>query len=119
MSTALLHGLVKPASPDTGESFFPQLEANIQYQSDILSKTSTVAAASWGSDLGGGTYRQTITIPTALTESPKSYIFDDLQMKVRDANGEVCHPRIDRQSDTTYHIYTNDNTVEYTVTYGT
>lgn len=119
MSTALLHGLNRPASPDSGESFFPQLETNVQYQSDILSNTSTVLAANWGADLGGGTYRQLITLPVLLTASPKSFIFDDLQIKVRDANGDVCCPRIDRQSDTTYHIYTNDNTVAYTVNYGT
>lgn len=119
MSTALLHGLVRPVTNDSGESFFPQLEANVQYQSDVLSNTSSVLSAAWGASLGfGGQYRQLITLPVLLTASPKSFIFDDLQLKVKDASGNVCYPSIVRVSDTTFYIYTNDNTVAYTINYG-
>ena len=119
MSSSLNHGLTKPANGDTGETFFPQLAANVQYQSDILSNTSSAAAASWGSDLGGGTYRQLITLPALLTISPKSYVFDDLLIKVRDASGNVCYPTILKASSTTFYIYTNDTSQTFTINYGT
>lgn len=119
MSTTLNHGLVKPATGESGESFFPQLEANIQYQSDILSNTSSAPAASWGSDLGGGTYRQLITLPALLTVSPKSYTFDDLQLKIKDGSGNICYPTILKVSSTTFYIYTNDTSQTFTINYGT
>lgn len=110
------YGLKKPQDGDTGEAFFPALAQNVQVAYDVLANTSTVSAGAWGSDLGGGTYKQTITLPTAITQW--SLFFDMLQIRVRDANGEACFPRIDKQSTTTYDIYTNDNTVAYTVSYG-
>lgn len=109
------YGLKRPEDGDTGEAFFPALETNIQAQYDVLANTTSILAAAWGSDLGGGTYKQTITLPTAITSH--SLFFDHLTLKVRDANGEVCHPRIDRQSTTTYDIYTNDNTAAFTVSH--
>lgn len=118
MSTALSHGLNRPGTPDSGESFFPSLETNIQYQNDVLSNTSSVLAAAWGSDLGGGSYRQLITLPTLLTEAPKSFVFDDLQLKIRDASGNVCYPTVVKASTTTFYIYTNDPLVAYTINYG-
>lgn len=119
MPTTLSHGLKRPVTGDSGESFFPILEANVQYQSDVLSNTSTAAAASWGSDLGGGNYRQLITLPVLLTASPKLYTFDDLQIKVRNASGVVCFPTIVKVSSTTFYIYTNDNSQTFTINYGT
>lgn len=119
MSTTLDHGLVKPANLDRGATWFPQLAANVQYQSDILSNSSVIAAAGWGSDLGGGNYRQIVTIPTILTVSPKSFTFDTLGIEIRTAAGVKCAAKVEKISATTFYVYTNDNTVDLVAIYNT
>ena len=114
----LAHGIKQPQTGDTGETFFPALEDNAEFQAEVLSNTATVAAASWGSDLGGGTYRQTITLPTALTASPRSFTFDDIDIDARLSTGEKAYPTIAKVSSTTFYIYTNDNTIAYKLFYG-
>lgn len=117
MSTTLDHGLVKPSSLELGSTFFPVLENNVQYTSDILSNSSSVSSASWGADLGGGNYRQLITIPTTLTESPKSFTFDTLSILVLTSAGARVYATIEKVSATTFYVYTNTNTVSYTIIY--
>lgn len=115
MSTTLDHGLVKPSTGETGSTFFPILENNIQYASDILSNSVALSSASWGSDLGGGSYRQLVTIPSALTASPKSFTFETLDIMVRTSAGQVVYATIEKVSSTTFYVYSNDNTVDLNV----
>jgi hypothetical protein len=110
------HGLKRPRNNDSGEVFWPALETNVQQASDILSNTASVLAAGWGSDLGGGVYRQLITLPTLLTDD-YTLLFDHIQIKCQDADGEVCFPKIVEVTTKTFYIYTNDNTAAFTLTY--
>ena len=119
----LSYGYKKPQNPDTGAVFWPALEFDIQRLNDHthngvdsapLVKTQTISSASWGADLGGGSYRQLITLPntasTVLT-------FDAVSIEIRLASGTVIYPTIEKVSSTTYYIYTNDNSLTYTAVY--
>lgn len=125
MAATLTYGFVKPATGDKGSVFWPALEGNIQQTNDhahngtdshLLSASAsraivqTVSSASWGSDLGGGTYRQLVTLPVSITGG--SGTFDDFSIQLRDSStGEVIYGRIVKVSSTTYYIYVNDNTL--------
>lgn len=78
----------------------------------VTKYSSTISGASWGSDLGGGTYKQTITVPSGVLE-----INDFDLMTYITSTGERVYPRIVRASATTYDIYSNDNSVAFTVKY--
>lgn len=116
----LSHGYEKPANPDTGEAFWQALERNIQRMNDhthdgqdgeqIAATVDDVLAANWGTDLGNGTYRQLITLPDPME-------FDSTRIEVRRSTGEVAYPDMVKVSDTTFYIYTNDNSVSYKVSY--
>lgn len=118
--STLSYGYLKPSNPTFGDQFFPALEDNIQLMNDhthngtngarIAKATSTVSAGSWGSDLGGGAYRQEITLPTGFT-------FDTVKMEVRRSTGEVTYNTIEKTASTKFYIYTNDNTLAYTIVY--
>ncbi len=117
----LTMGYKKPQNPDTGDVFFPALENNIQQLNDhahngvnsqLLASTSqTVQSASWAAaPIAGGVYRQLITAPTG-------YSIDQCEMWFKLSSGETVYPAIERQSSTTYYIYTNDNSKTYTAFY--
>lgn len=118
--STLSYGFIKPSDPTYGDQFFPAMETNIQKMNDhthdgsnsapIAATTQTVSSASWGSDLGGGTYRQLIT-------TPSGYSFDSNRIEVRRSTGEMSYPTIVRVSATTFYIYTNDNSVTYSIQY--
>lgn len=120
MSTTLSpSGLKKPANPDTGVTFWDQLAAAIQTLNDhthsgtdssLLGTRQTISSGSWGSDLGGGSYRQLITLPG-------SFLYDNISIQIRDASGHVASPTIEKVSATTYYVYTNDNTLTWTAVY--
>lgn len=78
----------------------------------ITKYSTTVSGSSWGSDLGGGLYKQTITVPSGITEINS---FD--VMVYITSTGERIHPRVIRATATTYEIYSNDNTLACTVKY--
>lgn len=118
--STLSNGYKKPSDPTYGDLFFPAMETNIQLMNDhthdgsdgnqIANTTQSAAAASWGSDLGGGTYRQLITMT-----SP--FVFDSTRIEVRRSTGEMAYPTIEKVSSNTFYIYTNDNSVTYTINY--
>jgi hypothetical protein len=121
MSTTLSKGVIKPASPDTGDDFFPALAANAQLQNDhvhdgvtgaiLTSSQTNIAAGSWAaSPIAGGSYRQTITLPAG-------YSYSTCVMEFRLSTGEVVYPTIERISATQYYIYTNDNSLAYVANY--
>lgn len=118
--STLSYGFEKPSNPTYGDLFWPAMERNIQRMNDhthngtnsarIAATTAEVLSAAWGSDLGGGTYRQTITCPAGFT-------FDTCRIEVRRDTGEVVYPKLVRVTSTTFYIYTNDNTAGYTISY--
>lgn len=122
----LSFGFQKPETGDLGGVVFPALEANIQQLNDhthdgansskltsgALSPLSEdVAAGAWGASIGNGLYKQTITLPAALS-------FDSTGFDVRLlSTGHVVHPTIEKVSATQYDIFTNDNTEGFKVLY--
>lgn len=113
----LSYGYNKPQSPDTGDIFFPGLEANWQQVNDhnhdggtsapLASQTQTTST--WSATTNG-TYRQLMTVPTGLS-------YDTCQVWVKRSTGEACYPTLERASSTTFYIYTNDNSLTYNLFY--
>ena len=117
----LSYGFKKPENDDRGDLFFPAMEENMQQLNDhthngvnsaLLATTSqTILSASWvAAAIGGGLYRQLITVPTGF-----SYDTADIWFKL--STGEYVYPSIERASSTTYYIYTNDNSLTYVARY--
>lgn len=128
MAITLSYGYIKPEDGDTGVTFWDQLAADIQRLNDhthngtnsaILTAQSvegvsdTISSASW-SATSGGTYRQLVTTPPGIT-------FDAYARNFVIANGsEIGHqiyPSVEKVTNTTYYVYTNDNTIDLTVLY--
>jgi hypothetical protein len=124
MMETLSYGYLKPTSPDRGPAVFPALEDNIERLNDhdhdgsnsakiasinVNASVQNVFAASWVS-LGGGNYRQLITVPIGVN-------LDTMMVNVRDSSGNYLWLTIERISSTTYYIYINDNTKNLTVLY--
>lgn len=114
-------GFFKPQNGDTGDAFFPAMAANIQQINDhthdgvtsklLTSTTQSVLSANWvAAPVGGGIYRQLMTVPAG-------YSLDVAQLWFRLSTGETVLPSIERQSSTTYFIYVNDNTLAITAFY--
>lgn len=76
----------------------------------IASSTGTASSGAWGSDLGGGRYRQEITMPAGRT-------FDTTRFEVRDSNNEVTYNTLVKTASNKFYIYTNDNSKTYTIHY--
>lgn len=123
MATTLSFGFVKPQSGDRGSVFFPALEDNIQQLNDhthdgadsakipsssVTATTASADSASWSS-LGSGRYRQAITMPAGMD-------FDDYQVICRDsATGHQVLATIEKINDSSFYVYTNDNSLTYGV----
>lgn len=118
MSTTLSpSGLKKPASPDTGATFWTDLANAIQRLNDhthsgadssLLAKTQSIPSGSW-SAYGSG-YRQLVTLASGLLVS-------SISIQIRDASGHMVYPTIEKVSSNTYYVYTNDNTQNWTAVY--
>lgn len=116
----LSYGYEKPSDPTFGDVFWPALERNIQQLNDhnhngtnsapIASVTASISSGSWGADIGGGTYRQEITLPAGRT-------YDTTRLFFKRSTGEMTYPTVERASATSFYIYTNDNSVSYVVSY--
>jgi hypothetical protein len=118
--TVLSKGYKKPSNPTYGDLWFPAMEDNIQRMNDhthngtdgaqIANQTVSASSGSWGSDLGGGSYRQLITTPTGMQ-------YDSTRISVRRSTGEQAYPTLERVSATTFYIYTNNNAITYTLSF--
>lgn len=130
MSTTLSYGFEQPATGDKGSVFFPALEANIQLVNDhthngtnsakltsaaSVAVTQAISSASW-SHQGSGTYRQTITIPAALTGNGGVYESFSIQF-LNTANGRKLFLQTEKVTSTTYYLYINDNSIDVTAVY--
>lgn len=114
----------KPADGDTGATFWDLLEALFDAfdnhthngtnsaqltASSFTPTTQSISSASWASQ-GSGTYRQTVTLPGALT-------FDAISIEMRTSAGVVIYPTIEKVTSTSYYVYVNDNTLNLTAVY--
>lgn len=119
--TTLSMGYLKPANGDTGDVFFPAMATNIQQLNDhthdgvtsklLSSLSQSIVSGSWAAaPIGGGVYRQTITVPAG-------YSFDQCEIWFRLSTGQNVYPSVERISSTTYFIYVNDNTLNITAFY--
>lgn len=119
----LPYGLKVPeAGIDSGEVVFDALEGDLiqidaHSHDGVTSKllaptTQNISSASWGSDLGGGSWKQTITLPGALT-------FDTISIQIRLSTGHIIYSTVNKLSSTTYEVYVNDNTLNLTAVYST
>lgn len=119
--TTLSMGYFKPGNSDTGDIFFPNMAANMQALNDhnhdgvtsqlLYSKTQSIVSASWSAaPIGGGVYRQLITVPTG-------YSYDIASIWFKLSTGEIVYPSVERVSSTTFYVYVNDNTLNITAFY--
>lgn len=121
MATTLTHGYLKPANPDTGDTFWGNLATDIQLMNDhvhdgtlgtVLPVVSqNIPHASWAAVSGKvGLYKQTVTVPT-------QFSYDTVEINFRLANGNRTFPTVEKVNSSSFTVYTNDNTQDYTATY--
>jgi hypothetical protein len=114
-------GYQEPQSPDTGDIFYPAMAANMVALNNHIhdgltsqflgSSSQTVASGSWAAaPIGGGIYRQTLTVPTGMS-------YDTCQVWFKLSTGETVYPSQERVTSTTFYVYTNDNSLVYTAFY--
>lgn len=115
-------GYLKPSNPDTGDAFWVALAFDIQRVNDhthdgvngqLLAITSqSILSGAWAAVASPktGLYKQIITLPGA-------FIYDTTDFLFKLSSGEIVYPSIERNSSTTYTIYTTDNTLNYTAFY--
>lgn len=121
----LTYGFKKPQTGDRGSVFYPALEGNFQQLNDhthngvnsakldtaaTVVQTTAISSASWGADLGGGNYRQAITLPASLS-------YDNIMINVKGTDGHIYYLTIEKISATQFYVYTNDNTKSYVAVY--
>lgn len=128
----LSYGYYKPQTGDRGSVWFPRLEDNFQRLNDhthdgsnsalippsSITKatfTSSILAASWSS-LGGGNFKQTVTVPAGVAEI-NNYNIHFYATAPGGAVGRRIHPTVERVSAATYDVYVNDNTLALTAVY--
>ena len=120
----LSNGFKKPEINDKGPTVFPALEGNIQQLNDhnhdgdnsekLLSSsidplTATLVSGDWSLD-ADGIYKQTVSLPAALD-------YDKMSFEVRLPSGHLVFPQIEKVGSGSYDIFTNDNSVGFTVIY--
>lgn len=121
----LTYGLKRPQTRDTGSTLFTALEDNITQldahshdgitsallsTASLVATTQTISSASWGAAVSTGRYRQTITLPGSLSLTNCYPLF-------KDANGIGVLLTWEKVTTTTYYVYTNDSSQNYTAVY--
>jgi len=117
----LSKGYKLPQTPDTGDVVFPALQFNIQRLNDhthdgvnsqlLASANTPILSGNWvAAPIGGGVFRQTVTMPAG-------YSYDQASIWFKLSTGEFVYPSVERISATQYWIYTNDNSLNYTAYY--
>lgn len=115
----LSFGYLKPDPGDTGDVFFPAMEVNIQKMNDhthdgvssalLAISQQTILAAGW-LPVGGGLYRQSVTVPVG-------FQYDTCVITFKLSTGEVFYPTVERINATQYFVYINDNTLDIVAYY--
>ncbi len=117
----LSFGVFKPDNGDTGDVFFSRMADNCDWMNDhthngsnsklLASTTQAISSASWAlAPIGGGLYVQTIAMPAG-------FLYDSCQMWFKLSSNEYVYPSIERVSNTSYKVYTNDNSLNYVANY--
>lgn len=117
----LSYGYKLPQNPDTGDVVFPALQTDIQQLNDhahngvdsapLATQSASILAAAWSAaPIGGGVYRQSISMPTGLS-------YDVAQIWFKVSTGEYVYPSVEKINSTSYYVYTNDNLLQYTAFY--
>ncbi len=114
----LSYGFFKPQNPDTGDVWFAAMEDNIQQLNDhdhdgsnsspLATTLATAAAGSWVASGSAGMYRQAVSVPAGMS-------YDSCDIWVHRSTGEVVYPTLEKISTTQFYIYTNDNSLAYTL----
>lgn len=130
------YGYKLPQKPDRGKSFFPALEFNITRTADhrhdgtdstllptnaVVVTRQAIHSAGWGSDLGGGTFSQEITLPFVGSDGAggtAQLLWDAISVQIRDSNtGEIIYAKCVQSAAQKYMIYTNDNSADWIAVY--
>lgn len=117
----LSFGFLKPQPGDTGDIIFPAMQSNIQQLNDhthdginsallALANQNILSAAWVPAPVGGGLYRQLITVPVG-------FQYDTSVVTFKLSTGEVFYPTVERVSATQYYVYINDNTLDVVAYY--
>lgn len=123
MSTTLSYGYKLPSTNDSGSTFFPDLEDDIQQVNDhdhdgansapiastsISVSSVSITAAGWAS-VGGGLYRQSVTVPN-------SKLLANVYPVCRNSTtGDILMLQVEKNTTTAAWVYTNDNTIDVKV----
>lgn len=126
----LSYGFQKPQTGDKGSVFFLALEGNTQKLNDhthngtnsaklsaagSAAVIQAISSAGWVAQ-GGGTFRQLVTLPAALTTAGGTY--DDFSIQMRNAStGSIMYLHVIKTSATTYYVYINDNSIDLKAVY--
>ena len=120
----LSYGYKRPQTGDQGSTLFQALEDNITRLNDhdhdgsdsaqlttssVVATTQSISSGSW-SATSQGNYRQLVTLPGSLD-------IDDIGIIIKNSSGHIVHATIEKVSDTTYYVYTNDNSTGFTAVY--
>lgn len=114
-------GFKKPQDGDQGDVFFDAIAFDVQQLNDhthngtnsqlLATQTQSIVSGSWAAaPIGGGVYRQLVTVPAG-------YSFDTASIWFKISTGVVIYPSVERVSSVTYYIYVNDNTLNLTAYY--
>lgn len=119
----LTYGFKKPQTRDSGTTLWNALEGNIQQLNDhthngtnssklttsaITATTQAIAHASW-SATSQGNYRQLMTL--------SGLVFDEINIGFKNSSGYQTLLEVEKVSSTTYYVYTNDASMDYTAVY--
>ncbi len=126
----LSFGYQQPVNGDKGSIFYPALAANIAQCNNhthdgvttskltaqsITGITATILTANWvAAPIGGGLYRQLVTVPANTTYDAYGII---AQIASGGNSGMRVFPSLEKVSSTTFYIYSNDNSADWTLIY--
>lgn len=120
----LSYGYKRPQTGDQGSTLFTALADNITRLNDhdhdgsdsaqlsaasVIAITATIAAGSW-SATSQGNYRQLVTLPGTLD-------YDEINIGIKNSSGHWVFPTIEKVSDNSFYVYTNDNSTLFTAVY--
>lgn len=118
----LSYGYLQPQNDDGGSLFFPAMAANIQQLNDhthdgvtsarIPTVQQAISHTAWAAVSGiPGNYSQVVTMPTGL-------LYASVVLQIRDSSGNIVHNQINATTTNTFTIFTNDNTQDLIMEYG-